>query len=494
MEKVMFLRSPLAYYPHIGHEDPHPPLELLYLAAALKPAYEVKILDGQRQWRRHGDFGHLRRLGLSDEDLIRETVEFGPDMIALSVTWHHQIPTALYCANLLKKHLPEVTIVAGGIAPSSSPEVLLESGRIDFVIAGDGERSLLQLCRALSGEVSFGEVPGLKFLEGDRVISVPKQNFLQLDEVPFPAFELIDLADYDGGYQHGHHKASPMAGVLPTRGCPLDCHFCSLPAVSDKLFRTHSVERVVDDMLRMRDEFGIREIHFYDDNLINNTAFAKALFRRMIEQNVGLHWLPEAGFAMWQIDQEILDLATASGMYRLDLPIEAASGKVREEIMNKGLYQNSQVAETLRRARRAGVEKINGYVIVGSPGESLEDIKGTLDFLADLDLDYRGVRLAQPFPGTRFYQICVEQGLLRDDFSLDRLWFTMSNIETNEFSSSQLVALVVSYRAAAMIRQGVRTIESAVKEIAEKHGAEIARTASGFIPEVAQRYEQRRLS
>lgn len=491
IERVLLLRSPLAYHEHIGHEDPHPPLELLFLGAALRAAgYQVQILDGQRQWRQDEAWQGMRRCGLSDAELVAEASAFAPQVIALSITWHHQIPIAIYSAQLLKQHLPSAIVVAGGIAPSSSPDVLIDSQAIDYVIAGDGERSVVQFCEALSGSLALEKVSGLIRKRDGVFIRNPKNNFVQLDDISFPAFDLVDLKQYDAGFVHGHHKAYPLAGVLPTRGCPLNCHFCSLPAVSDQMFRLHSVERIVDDILRMRDEFGVREIHFYDDNLINETAYVKALFRRMIDKGTALPWLPEAGFAMWMVDQEVLELAVESGMYRLDLPIEAATDAVKGEIMNKGLYENNQVVDVLRMARRSGVEKINGYVIVGNPGETLEDVKFTLDFFADLDLDFRGVRLAQPFPGTRFYEICEEKGYLHPDFSLERLWFTMSNIVTPEFTSDQLVATVAAYRAAALLRQG-RPIERIEKELINKHGSGIADAVTQMIPEIELHYRLR---
>lgn len=312
-----------------------------------------------------------------------------------------------------------------------------------------------------------------------------------LDDVPFPALDLIELKCYDSGYRHGIHKAYPMSGILSSRGCPLACNFCSLPAVSDRIFKPRSVDRLISDMLRMRDEFGVRELHFYDDNMINDPQLSKMLFKAMIDQHVDLPWLPEAGFALWKIDRDLLELAIASGMYRLDLPIETGSDRVRGEIMDKGLYQNKSVAAIVKWARRAGVEKIFGYVIVGSPGETIEDVKCTLDLINALDLDYRGIRFAQPFPGTQFYRICVDNGFLCADFSLDRLWFTIPNIETENFTLRDLSGLIAADRAAAMIRQGKISYHDGIKEIQVRHSNQIAQDAASLIPELQNRYLSR---
>ena len=484
IDKVLLFRSPLAYHSHVGHEDPHPPLELLLLAAALRNYVETRVLDGQSRWRQESPFGRQRRMGLSDGEILAEATKFSPDLIGISVTWHNQVPMALHCAGLLRAALPNAVIVVGGIAPSSSPEVFLASDAIDFVIAGYGERSFPLLCQYLSRGGDLSQVPGLYRRDGSAVVGNQKSGLFELDSVPFPAFDLIDLSHYDSGYLHGHHKAFPVAGYLPTRGCTHSCTFCSLPAVSDKIFRSHSLEKIIDDLRRMKNEFGIREVHFYDDNLLQDPAFAKKLFQEIILASLDLPWLAEAGFAMWQIDEEILELARESGMYRLDLPIEAGSDRVRENIMNKGLYKNDGVSETIQLARKVGIERVYGYVIVGSPGETLGDIRATLDFFRQLDLDYRGVRFAQPFPGTLFHKICTENGYLAHDFELSRLWFDIANIQTDDFSVDEVTAMVAAYRAAALIQEGRYDHGTAMTEIAKNLGQHIADAACRIVPTI----------
>ncbi len=83
--KVLLFRSPLVYHEHVEYEAPHPPLELLYLGAALKPDYDVKILDGQRRVGTPQDFGTQKRIGISDKEILREASEFTPDLIGFSI-------------------------------------------------------------------------------------------------------------------------------------------------------------------------------------------------------------------------------------------------------------------------------------------------------------------------------------------------------------------------------------------------------------------------
>ena len=156
--------------------------------------------------------------------------------------------------------------------------------------------------------------------------------------------------------------------------------------------------------------------------------------------------------------------------------------------MDKGLFQNHRVVEIIRMAREVGVDNIHGYVIVGSPGETLEDMKETLSFVNALDLDYRGIRYGQPFPGTQFFDICTNNGFLAADFSLDRLWFSIPNIETPEFKIHEINALVAADRAVAMIRQGKVCRTEALQEIQTKHGTDIAQSAESLILELQEKF------
>lgn len=331
----------------------------------------------------------------------------------------------------------------------------------------------------------------MSFKANNTIISTPKQPVSNLDEIPFPALNLVNLSLYNNGYKNAIHKNSPICGILPTRGCSLNCNFCSLALLYGQLFRTHTIERIINELLCMRDEFGVREVHFYDENLINNENFAKKLFKAIIDNKINMSWLAEAGFAIWKTDEEILELAIASGMYRLDLPIETASKRVRNNIMGKELYDNSNVISIIKSARKFGIEKIMGFIIIGNPGETIEDIKLSLDFIASLDLDYRGVRFAQPFPGTQFYNICFTKGYLSDGFNLDRLWFNIPNIQTEDFNISEIASLESSYRAVALIKKGKLTLNQAIEEIKLKYNKEISQKAGVIIGEILKNYEEK---
>jgi anaerobic magnesium-protoporphyrin IX monomethyl ester cyclase len=493
--RVLFLRPPLSFDPRLGHEEPHPPIECLYLAGALETRYEVRLLDGMTGIRRVESFGGAwRRAGMNDEEIRESIEEFDPQVVCLSSMWINQKSMLLYAASVVKSVNRSIITVAGGLLPSSCPEIISKDPAVNFTVIGEGEKTLpLLLERLEKGET--GDLP-LGVVSGSwNSPSYPRAPLTEnLDDLAMPAYRLVDFANYTTALEFNHVKAIPFIGVLPTRGCTYGCTFCSLPNVTERRYRHHSVERVLLELETLKQNYGVREVHFYDANLLNSTDFAKDLFRAMIAQKVNLPWVPEAGLSLWALDDETMELAVASGMYRVDLPIESASKKVRKEIMDKDLFDGEAVRRAIRKFRSLGIERIYGYIMLGNPGESKKDIQESLDLLNDLDLDYKGVRFAKPFPNTRFYDICRDSGYLKKNFSLDDLWFGKPVIETGEFSLNYLNAVVQADRALALKRLGRRGLLSSIARIFRHWGFRTGLESLVYLVVLGWRYRRLRTS
>ncbi len=492
IQKITLIRPPLYYIEKIGHEEPNPPLGLLYLAGVLEKNYKIKILDCHRniEQKERVD-GTYSRAGLTDSQIEKSINSFSPDLVLLSVMWIHQWTSLKKIARLIKKTDPELKIVAGGLLPSSIPTEVCALPDIDYVVIGEGEESVKQLIEKLNNGNQNPKVPGLAYFDSfGRYRSFPMKIIKNLDRLPLPAYHLVDFNDYKSGYLKGLIKHWPMMGILPTRGCTYKCNFCSLPTIYGNVHRHHSVKRVIKEIELLRDEYGVKEIHFYDAHLLNDREFVVCLFTEMIKKDLTIPWIAEAGFGVWAIDEEILNLAIQSGMYRLDLPIESASSSVKKTIMNKGFIITQKIREIIDRARELGIERIYGYIIVGNPGEKHEDTLDSLMLLNSLDLDYRGIRFAQPFPGTEFYRTSLEQGYLPKDFSYDKLWFYNPIIETEEFDRVYLNAIVAADRALALIRKKIKNRDEAVNEIFLRYGPKIGEEALKQMEILKRNYEK----
>jgi radical SAM superfamily enzyme YgiQ (UPF0313 family) len=486
--RVLFVRPPLVFDRRIGHEGPHPPLESLYLAALLEPRYDVGLLDGMTHIGQVEQIGRfIDRAGMSDGQLADGIRAFKPDVVCLSSMWVNQKSSLERTADLVKSVSSDIVTIAGGLLPSSLPQEISARPSIDYVIAGEGEVALPHLLQGLAG----GKVEPLSGIHSRCVEAPPERSAAMapsLDALPSPAYHLVDFNEYRSPFEGGQVKNFPYIGVLPTRGCTYACSFCSLPNVTARTFRRLSVERVIADMELLKGQYGIKEFHFYDANLLNDPAYAKDLFRAMIAARIQVPWLSEAGLAIWELNREILDLAVESGMYRLDLPIESGSKKVRKEIMNKDLFDRDGVASVIRMARAAGIERIQGYVMLGNPGEDRKTMQETLDTLNRLDLDYKGVRFAQPFPNTKFYDTCLENGFLVDGFSYDGLWFTKPQIQTDQFNIPQLLSTVQSDRALALKRLGRQGLFSSIRQIFRGWGIGVGLRSLIKIPQLSLHY------
>lgn len=491
--KVLLLRPPLLSDSRIGHEEPHPPLELAYLGAALENECTVKIIDAFAQYKHIEKFqGRTMRSGMSDGELIEVIDKEKPEMVCISGMWTNQKRMVDHIAGLIKTVNPCIITVVGGNLASTIPNVMLENLDIDYCIVGEGEESIAGLLREIreDGVKTRSKVKGVaRRLNGDVVFN--GHTFVHnLDTLPMPAYHLLNFDIYDTGFKWGRLVSPRFMGILATRGCTYTCNFCCLYNVGGRVFRHHSIERIILEIEMLKARYGIGEIQFYDYNLLNDSKFAKSLFKEMARSQVNLPWVAAGGLSPWELDNEMIELAIESGMYRLDLPIESASKVTRRKIMDKDFYDISDIKRIISKARDSGIKKIYAYVIVGSPQETKESIEESLYLLNELDVDMRVVKYAQPFPGTKFYDICVENSYLLPNFSYDRLWFSIPNLKTQTVKLQYLLPLVQADKVYSLARRKMCSLFQLIIEVFKRFGLWTGLGTILLLPSLAFRYRK----
>ena len=193
-------------------ERTYPPLGILYLSAYLRkhlPELDLKATDG---------------LLLGLKETFNEISCFDPDVVFISfITPCAHGAYAL--ARQLKKQAKSLVIVMGGPHATSLPYEPFSMSPCDIVVSGEGERTSLELVKALLTMNSLSGIDGLYWKHNDEVIAnKPRQFIADLDEIPFPARDLVNMKDYKGWFVT---KNTPETSILSSRGCPFDCTFCS---------------------------------------------------------------------------------------------------------------------------------------------------------------------------------------------------------------------------------------------------------------------------
>jgi magnesium-protoporphyrin IX monomethyl ester (oxidative) cyclase len=427
-------------------EDLTPPLGLAYIAAVLEErAYDVKILDVSAEdfCNRQEISGEYTQIGLSYEEIKTRMNDFNPDVVGVSCLFSSQVQSMCNICRIAKETNERIFTVVGGGHPSALPEESLMKDYIDFVVIGEGEYTMLDLMEAIMRGYDFSNIDGLGFKNGERIVINPKTKFIEdLDELPLPARHLLPMQTYfKANLPHsGTSRKSPNTPIMTSRGCTGRCIFCANAKFWGRRYRTRSVDKVLDEMEYLIEEYGVKEIQFIDDNLTLNRKRTIELFSRMIERNLNLCWNTPQGIAANTLDEAILRKMKESGCYEITLAIESGDEKVLSDIMKKPL-KLEKVTQLVKKAKKLGI-MTKGFFVVGLPGETKEQMRKTFDLAKQLKLDSAGIFIASPLPGTELYRLCRENDYLVEGFSFEKINYAKGNIETPDFTASELEEMV----------------------------------------------------
>ena len=413
MKKVLLINPPES---GMG-EHSFPPLGLLYIAGVLQRAdVPVKIVDGF----------------LDGWTGIERTIrDYKPDIIGLTCHTYTRVQV-LKIAKLAREILPEADIVIGGAHPTIMARQMLENYPfIDIVGIGEGDYILLELCQ----QKDYSKIPGIGYRENGVVkINPPRKVIDNLDSIPFPAWDLLDLKRYppdgEGLYGGVNLSKEPCIPVLFSRGCVGDCNFCS-NRLMWKRWRHRSPENVLDEIELLNKKFSIKHFLFNDDCFSVNKKVTIELCNGIVAR--GLNIVFDIVTRTDCIDDEVLQALKDAGCYQINYGIETASPRLLK-IMGKPV--DVGVSEKAIRLTNDYGIRSTALLIAGCVGESYETINDTIDFLNKAQPSRVGVGPGlMIFPGTRLYDLAKEKGIISDDFWLtDYVW----KVFTSEHSRMRL--------------------------------------------------------
>ena len=361
-----------------------PPVGLALIASVLeREGYQVTVLEANASKLPPEDVVPL----VSDADVVGLT--------AMTPT----INSAIAIARHLKKAYPDLPIVLGGAHATLLPEETLAAApEIDILVRGEGEETIIELLRVLEYKQPLSKILSISYRKDGKVVSnrVRSTN-IDLDSLPFLAYHLLPWRRYRPHPPHG--RALPFAAIITSRGCPYKCSYCSKPIFGNK-FRGQSPERVVEEIAYHKEKFGIKEFAFYDDVFTLNKKRAYAIADEIIKRGLKIHWTCETRVNL--VDKELLQHIKQAGCYSIAYGIESGSQEILN-ILDKDITME-QVEEAVRLSREVGLQTI-GYFMIGSPGESPETIRQTIQFAKKLKLDFAQFAVTTPLPRTKLYNL-----------------------------------------------------------------------------------------
>jgi len=441
INKVLLLTPPAFTFKDAIDISPLPPMGLGYLAAVLRnKGLDVRIIDSLIEgWEEREEINDKEiRVGLHFSKIKEIIEEYNPDLIGINMLFTKQRSNAHKIFEIAKLVNPKIITVGGGAHATILPEDVLSDKNVDFVVMGEGENTISDLIEVIDGHKNIDALDGIAYKHNNDIKIVPKIKFItNLDEIPFPAWDLMKLEKYYGlEATHGKRKRKKFAPIITSRGCPARCVFCSAYKVWGRRYRQRSVENVLAEMKILKERYGIEELLFEDDNVTLNKVRAKEIFMGMIENKFNFVWDTPNGVAAYALDNELINLMKNSGCHKMNLAIESGNQEVLNKIIKKPV-KLEKVRELILYAKKIKLD-VGLYLIIGMPGEKIEQMRDTFKIAADLDIFDPHVSVATPYPGSELYDACVKNGYMGQQFTLDDLYIRSFSINTEDWTGEQI--------------------------------------------------------
>ncbi|MDD3905527.1 MAG: radical SAM protein [Candidatus Omnitrophica bacterium] len=372
-----------------------PPLGLAYIASVLeRGGHEVEILDRDVILRKNNlDFEK------GDAFILDRIRQFSPGILGISVTTPN-MPDVAYLSNLIKSSFKKPMIVVGGPHVSGEPILTMkEAPSCDVAVRGEGEFTLLELADGKS----LTDVSGISYRSASSAVSnIDRMPIADIDELPLPARHLLDMKLYTRPSRFTSRNLSlRTTSIFTARGCPYRCNFCAGPLVFSGKVRFHSPARVIKEIEELITKYDVEALYFAEDMFLSSKKRAEDILSLFIEKGINkkIKWIAQAKANI--ITKELLELMKESGCVGVEYGFESGSQRVLD-LMNKKLsIEDSVKAAALTRRSHL---RFQANIIVGYPGERIEDFRQTTSFIKKIRANMIGFNLFMPLPGTPSYE------------------------------------------------------------------------------------------
>jgi len=333
----------------------------------------------------------------------------------------------------VKAYDKSIVMFCGASHATFYMEEVLEKG-FDFLLYGEGELTFMEL---LDKDMNPKGVLGTAYLDDDKKIVIEKQRerVTDLDALPMLPYDKIGFPEDTPGFLKVNSKNIQVT-MMTSRGCRGHCVYCGNPY--RKLIVNMSAERIFKEIKMLNEKYGVNEIVFFDEDLLNEEGRVEELCKLLIESGLNKKLIWTALSIRADITNTgIFKLMKEAGCYRMGMGVESGSVRVLKKMGKK--ISLEEVHRTVKLANEAGLITTANFT-VGHLTETREDILMTSDLVNSLDVDYAAVNHLIPVPGTGMWKFLLKKGYMNpEDYSGDRLFFySMPKYDTDNLNYKEL--------------------------------------------------------
>lgn len=370
---------------------------------------------------------------MKTQHILKAVEEQQPDVIGLSLLSSTTYPITKRLTNRIKTSVPGIPIILGGVFASlNAVQILKDCHSIDCVGAGEGEELLPDYLENLDDP---GAVAGLTWRNGDEIISNERRPMIEdLDQFPYPdrnslPIDFIEALPLDVPAVFSLDK---FCTVQTSRGCPFNCIYCTIPAYSNCRWRFRSAENVLGEMQELND-MGFGSVYLTDDHFLLKSERIRDICNGIIDRRFTFQWACEG-----RVDSRAMDqfaLMKKANCKVMAFGIEAGTQKILNRLGKKQTLD--QIERAVDEAKNNGIERIHGFFIIGSPGETEKDIMQSFRFAARLKIDTFNFDRLRAHRGTPLWKEYVESGRIDDERDWYK-YFKCSDIDDSVLSGNEL--------------------------------------------------------
>ncbi len=372
-----------------------PPIFLAVAAAHLRAhGLDVRIIDAAA-------------LGWDEATLNRRLADLKPELVIIEASTISVRQDAETARRIRERHGARVALV--GLHVSALPEESLRDFPVDYICVGEYENTLLELARALKDGGPLEAIAGLGWRdESGRPRINQARPLADINNFPMPLYSQLPLNRYWDPIARNH----PCISIRTIRGCPYHCSYCVAPQVMYAGKVRYRRPALVVEEIKTLIGMGVKEIFIDDETFTLKPGHVIEICELLLESGIRVDW--SCFGRVDTVDRGLLEKMKSAGCYMIRYGVESADETILKNI-GKG-FTPEQTERAFRITHSLGL-KTHATVMYGSPGETAESMRKTLEFTIRLDPDYAQFTITTPYPGTRYYREMVESGRM-----LSRKW------------------------------------------------------------------------
>ncbi|MEJ7738087.1 MAG: radical SAM protein [Chitinophagaceae bacterium] len=354
----------LLFNPRSANSKPRIPNSILTVAAAIEGLFEYAMIDGNLEADpaskiyQYLSGGGFRYLGI--------TCMPGP-----------QLKQAIPVSKKVRQLFPDVIIIWGGYFPSNQPGAVLNSGYVDFVINGPGDKSFPALLKAVSDNTPYEMISNLAYMSAGRLIKTKKDELYNQDELPPLPYDKLNRFYPLQRYLNKTYLGTKTIAYHSSFGCPFTCSFCAVVPIYNARWKGKSAQQIYQDIKYLKDNYGGNAIEFHDNNFFVSEKRVVEFSSLILPEN--MTWWGEGRIdTMYKYSDESLALMRKAGCKMIFFGAETGNDEVLKK-MDKGGTQTSAQIRAFA-ARMAKFDIIPEYsFVLGTPGDSPDQIMSQID-------------------------------------------------------------------------------------------------------------------